>query len=144
MATFPLGYLDKWITSVQSRVSTVEKQSAQDVVKLAQVPRGKGGNMPVRDGFLRNSGVAALNNLPSGEGTKPKGYSATDGWSEQQVMLTIFRAKPGDIIYFGWSANYARYMERRYGFMRLAAQKWDRIVAKNAAKLKNQSLSRRG
>jgi len=133
MATFPLGDLDKWVTSVQSRVSAVEKQSAQDVIEVAQKPRGKGGNMPVDTGYLRNSGQAKLNSLPSGESSEA---------NETAVALVIYRAKPGDKIYFGWTAVYSRAMERKYGYMRLAAQKWDRIVALNAAKLKNASLSR--
>lgn len=144
MTTYSLGNLDKWVASVQGRVDAVVKQSFQEVIESAQLSRFKGGNMPIRDGFLRNSGVAAIGRLPSGESEKPDGYSSPSGWSGDAVAIVIFRAKPGEAIFFGWTAEYAKYMERRYGFMRLAAQKWDRIVAKNAAKLKNQSLSRRG
>ncbi|RDC66550.1 hypothetical protein HME9302_00001 [Alteripontixanthobacter maritimus] len=37
----------------------VAKQSIQDVVKQAQTPVGKGGDMPVDKGFLRNSLVTS-------------------------------------------------------------------------------------
>jgi len=122
---FPLADMDKWIRRSQVRIDAVVKQSAQDLVNTAQTPRAKGGNMPVDTGFLRNSGMASLTGMPSGTGS-----------TESQVTLTIYRAKPGDTIYFGWTANYAKYMERRYAFMRLAAQQWQDIVNRNARKLK--------
>lgn len=105
----------------------VVKQSAQDVGDLAQRPVAKGGNMPVDTGFLRNSLVAGLN------GTT--GLSGPDAY-----VLAIAGMELGDSVMFGWTANYARYVE--YGtrgragrfFMLSAAQEWQAIVARNAEK----------
>lgn len=103
------------------------KQSAQDVGEIAQRPVAKGGNMPVDTGFLRNSLVAGLNGTTSLSG--PDSY-----------VLAIAGAELGDSIFFGWTANYARYVE--YGtqgragrfFALSAAQQWQAIVARNADK----------
>lgn len=124
---FPLADMDKWIKQSQVRLDAVVKQSAQDLVNTAQTPRAKGGNMPVVTSFLRNSLMGSTSGMPSG--------SSSPG-NEQQITLTIFRAKPGDTIYLGYVANYARHMERRYAFVRLAAQQWQDIVTRNANKLR--------
>lgn len=109
------------------KMELVVKQSAQDVGDLAQRPVAKGGNMPVDTGFLRNSLVAGLNGTTSLSG--PDAY-----------VLAIAGMELGDSVLFGWTANYARYVE--YGtqgragrfFMLNAAQQWQAIVARNAEK----------
>lgn len=109
------------------KMELVVKQSAQDVGDLAQLPVAKGGNMPVDTGFLRNSLVAGLNGTTSLNG--PDAY-----------VLAIAGMELGDSVLFGWTANYARYVE--YGtqgragrfFMLNAAQQWQAIVARNAEK----------
>lgn len=109
------------------KMELVVKQSAQDVGDIAQTPVAKGGNMPVDTGFLRNSLVAGLNGSTSLSG--PDSYT-----------LAIAGAELGDSIFFGWTANYARFVE--YGtqgragrfFMLNAAQQWKAIVARNAEK----------
>ena len=107
------------------RMELVVKQSAQDVGDLAQRPVAQGGNMPVDTGFLRNSLIAGLNGSTSLKG--PDSY-----------VLAIAGAELGDSIFFGWTANYARFVE--YGtqgragrfFALNAAQQWQAIVARNA------------
>lgn len=111
----------------KEKLELVVKQSAQDVGDLAQRPVAKGGNMPVDTGFLRNSLVSGLNGTTSLSG--PDSY-----------VLAIAGAELGDSIFFGWTANYARYVE--YGtqgragrfFMLNAAQQWQAIVSRNAEK----------
>lgn len=127
-----------FVAKSPGRMTAVFRQSAQDVIEEAQEPRGSGGNLPVDTGFLRNSGQAALNNTPSGESIKPKDY-AGGTWSADEAALIISRAKIGDRVIFGWTANYAEYMERRYGFVRLAVQNWPDIVRKNAKQLEQRA-----
>lgn len=127
-----------FVAKSEGRMTAVFRQSVQDVINEAQEPRGSGGNMPVDTGFLRNSGQAALNNTPSGESVKPDNY-AGGTWSADEAALIISRAQLGDRVVFGWVANYAPYMERRYGFLRLAAQNWPDIVRKNAQKLEKRA-----
>lgn len=113
----------KWARKSESRLEAVFKTAVQDLVEEAQTPQAKGGNMPVDTSFLRNSGQASLNDIPSGE-SNPNNMRAT--------ALVINRAKIGDRIVFGWTANYAQYMEARYAFMKRAAQNWQAIVNKAA------------
>ena len=121
--------VDDWIRQSQGRIDAVVKQSAQDVVAAAQTPRAKGGNMPVDTGFLRNSIRASTSGMPSS--------------SSDAVATGILRWKPeSQLLYIGWAANYAPYMERRYAFMRLAAQQWQEIVNRNATKLKGMRDAR--
>lgn len=116
-----------FVTQSKARLEAVIKQSAQDVGDLAQRPVAKGGNMPVDTGFLRNSLVAGLNGTTSLSG--PDSY-----------VLAIAGMELGDSVMFGWTANYARYVE--YGtqgragrfFALTAAQEWQAIVARNADK----------
>ena len=138
--------VDDWTKKSDARLQAVFQESTQDLIDIAQKPKAKGGNMPVLDGFLRNSGVAALNSVPTGPSRAPKGYRDTD-WDASASAIVIASANIGDRVVFGWTAEYARRMEygfsgkdslgRTYnqkgnGFMRLAAQKWQFIV-KNAA-----------
>ena len=116
--------VNDWIKQSQVRIDAVAKQSAQDVVALAQKRRTSGGNMPVDTGFLVNSIRASTSGMPSS--------------SSDAVATGILRWKPeSQLIYIGWSAQYAPYMERRYAFMRLAAQQWQSIVDSNARKLRS-------
>lgn len=91
--------------------------------------------MRVDTGFLRASGQASLTGMPTGPGRgSPDGTYPPDTTS---VIVTIANAKVGeDRIFFGWTANYARYRESRDAFLRLAVQKWDQIVSSNVAKAK--------
>ena len=134
MATSFAKQVGSFVAASEDRMLAVFRQSAQDVVNDAQQPRAKGGNLPVATGFLRSTGDSAINALPVGE-TDPKDKNGVYQWGGDAALAVINRAKLGDTIFFGWSANYAKYMEARYGFMRLAAQNWDQIVQTNAKKL---------
>lgn len=127
-----------FVRKSQGRMTAVFRQSAQDLIEEAQTPRGASGNLPVDTGFLRNSGQAALNNTPSGQSIKPEGYSG-GSWNPDESLIIVNRAKIGDRIVFGWTANYAIYMEARYGFLRLAAQNWPAIVKRNAERLRQRT-----
>lgn len=129
------------VTEIKGGLEAVIRQSADDVADDASLPVAQGGNMPVMDGFLRNSRVAALNTEPSGPTDKPAGYSNTGAPPEVTAAIAGFEI--GDTICIRWTANYARYVEygargrAGRGFVRQAAQKWPAFVAANAARLLN-------
>ena len=81
--------------------------------------------MPIDVGFLRSSAVGALNVVPSGRSEQSEGNN--EEWAKG-ISLVIDQARPSDVIFLGWSANYARLMEARYGFMKTAAGQWPQIV----------------
>jgi hypothetical protein len=119
----------------------VFNQSVQDTINQAQLQgpskkgTGKGGRMPVDTGFLRASGRASLEGLPSGpiKGDKDKKYPSPDKYtSTPSVKTTIATLKLGGSLWFGWTADYANAMEVRYGFLGAALQNWQSNVEKNA------------
>ena len=122
--------INQWVAQSQARLEAVWKTSAQDIAKEVQTPRAKGGKMPVDTSFLRNSFAADINAAPSGNGNSP--------YSDGPISIVIGRAKIGDQVVFGWSANYAVYVEARFSFLRSAAQNWQQIVDKAAQKVKTR------
>lgn len=144
--------VDAWTRKSRTLMEAVFQEATQDLIVAAQTPKGKGGNMPIRDGFLRNSGTAALNSVPSGPSRAPDGYKNVD-WDASPMAVVVASAKIGDRIVFGWTAAYARRMEygfsgkdslgRTYnqtgnGFMRLAAQRWPEIVRDAAQRVRKE------
>ena len=118
----------KWARKSEARMEAVFKTAVQDMIEDAQTPRDKGGRMPIDTGFLRNSGSAAINSIPTGGGN---------------TAVVISRAKLGDAIYFGWTANYAQYMEAKYAFMRMATQRWGQFVKVAARRIEQSGSSLR-
>jgi len=92
--------------------------------------------MPVVTGFLRASILGATGTLPTGQSDNPGKvtYGRAVG---QPLAVTLLKWDPNKRVplYVGWTANYARYMEARYGFMRGAAEQWDATVAKAVKKV---------
>ena len=126
----------------------VARQSIDDVVRIAQTPVAKGGNMPVDTGFLRNSLVVELRNAEAAKGTPDDGKESNT--SLDAVTLGLSSMQLGDPFSVAWVAEYA--LRRHYGFKGTdslgreynetgmlwrdnAAQKWSRIVAKNARRV---------
>lgn len=128
-----------WARKSKKRMLIVFQQSVQDVTDRMQTPVAKGGNLPVDTGFLRAS-------LRGSIGTPVTGYLMKDPLKKHytlvsaQYTLTINKAKLGDTIYLVYLANYAWYQEygtqrmAGRGFVRLAAQQWQSIVADNVRK----------
>ena len=129
--------ISKHTSAYRERMIAVIRASGQDVIEIAQTTTAKGGRMRRDTSFLVNSGKASIGSLPSGESRQPKGYTGGD-WDDGQVTLTLVRLKPGQTLYFGWTANYARAREHKDGFLRMAAQQWQQIVNKNAAELRRR------
>ena len=121
----------KHADTYKRRMRAIFQQSAQELFEEAQTTIPNGGRLPIDLGFLRASFSASLNGAPQGPSRNPGKASFT--YDGAQVSTTINGAKLGDTIWAGWSAEYAIYMEARYGFFRGAAQNWPLIVARNTA-----------
>jgi hypothetical protein len=104
----------------------VLKEATQRLIEQAQTPIGEGGNMPIDTGFLRASLVVTRNARYDGQGRPNPGLKVT--YNDAAVAITLNSIKLGDIIHVSWVANYAVFMEFRYGFARLAIQNWQFIV----------------
>ena len=138
--------IDKIIANTKEKMFAVFKDSFQDLVEEASRPEKKGGKMRVDTGFLRSTGCGALNAIPQGESEGRKRlpgeigvlseYANYDFKSSLQSLL--IEMKPEDKIYWGWSANYAKYRELYDGFIASACQNWKKYIEKNTRRLKDE------
>lgn len=108
------------------------RESVQRTVEQAQEPVGAGGKMPIDTGFLRASFSYSFDGLPFGASvnTFPSGTQVFKGDVNHGTLLSL-SVNPilgKSIIWGGWTANYARHIEQRYGFLRSAAQNWSITV----------------
>ena len=123
-----VAQVDKAVAKSKSKLDRLVRQSANELIKDAQVPVAKGGRMPVLTGFLRNSLL-----------TDVKGKATSEG--EDSYVTALRGVKAGDSIRFTWTALYAMIVEGGYGarparfFARGAAEKWKGIVERIARKL---------
>lgn len=130
--------VDEWVLKTKDRLENVTKQSAQDVIEVMQAPQKKGGNMPVKTGFLRSSLRITIGGPATGLMDRPAEYNYPDA-EDRTYELTIAGANIGETIYAVYLAKYAA--AREYGtisspgsgFRRLAAQQWVSIVQKNVS-----------
>lgn len=126
--------VDAWARESEARLLAVYRFALSDMVNDMQVSRAKGGRMRVDTGFLRASGVAALNTIPSGNGQRPADapvgqYTGVyDTWDGQQLEAVLSEMNLGDTFYFGWVANYADVREVYDGFMDIPLQNWQGYV----------------
>lgn len=116
----------------EARLLAVFRQSSQDVIEDAQQ------RVNVDTGFLRSSGDAALDRLPVVP-TEPQEGQQSFIWDADSALAVIAQAQLGSTIFFGWGANYATFVENRFGYARLAAQNWQQIVRKNAQRLERSA-----
>lgn len=124
------------------RMTALVRQSIQDLIENAQQPVAKGGRMRVDTGFLRASGKISLNGMPTGPGRGTSDAPGSYSYDEQaNVTVTLGKVKLGQTIYFGWTANYAKYRELYDGFLEGALQHWARIVAFNTDTIKKRIKS---
>lgn len=123
--------LTAWARKTKNRMLVVFRTAAQDVATESRLPVASGGNMPVLTGNLRRSQVASLTSMP----TTKEGKDLFKDDPGQAVSLVIAQAHLGDTVYIGFQAHYARYVEPRYGFIRLTAQRWPQIVKRAAEKV---------
>lgn len=115
------------------RMDYTAKKATLDVCNDARDPIAMGGRMPVDTSNLLHSMAAAIGNIPSGPilGNETK--------TGDDVAAQLIRWKPGTKLFFaGFTANYARQMEYRYGYMRGAVMKWEFYVNRAAEEAKRK------
>ena len=132
MASSFADQVGAFVAKSQPRMEAVFRQSAQDVIEDAQQ------RVNVDTGFLRSTGDTALNKLPVGPTQPPEG-AAGFTWDADSALAIIAQATTGDTIFFGYSAQYATFVENRFGYIRLAAQRWPEIVRTNAQRLERSA-----
>lgn len=117
----------------------IVRQSIQEVTIEAQKTKAKGGKMPVDTGFLRASGLAALNQMPRGEiigrerkegetGVLPEYQAEENGLFGSSLPVTLAKMKKGDTFFWGWTAIYANRQNIYNGFLDSAIIKWPEVV----------------
>lgn len=130
--------VDDWVRKSENRMEAVFKTAAQDLSIAVTTPKARGGRMPVDTGFLINSIMAGINQPPSGPGARTTEPQRGDYEMGNSIAVAINSAKLGDKIVFGFTANYAPYMEYRNGFVRLNAQQWPQLVDRAVNKVKSE------
>ena len=121
--------VEAWAAKTARQMEAVARDSIRDVVEDAQTPVSSGGDMPVKSGDLRDSLVT----VTIGPDLK--------GADSYRTALATWNL--GDPFKVGWSVNYA--LARHYSggsgpgllWRDKAAQKWPRIVRKNALAAKS-------
>lgn len=119
----------------------VARSAIGDVINEASTSKFKGGKMPVKTGFLRASGKAAIGQMPSGpnRGDPNIQYPSADTYaSEGHINVILAQMKSGDTFYFGWTAEYANVQNVYNGFMDAAIQNWPMYVMKRAEEAKRR------
>lgn len=140
-----INVIENFMKQEEEKAFAIFKDSIQDFVEEASVPVKKGGNMPVDTGFLRLSGVGAINQIPSGE---IRGRNRNPGETgvlyqsnpSASITPTLIKLKTDDTFYFGWTAVYANIQNMRYGFLDKTVQNWSKIVDRNKKKIKAGSF----
>lgn len=145
MASFS-ATISAWAEKVPEAIDAVLKGSAQDLVKEMQAeldrlvydaPPAPSGY--VRTGFLRASLVASTEAMPQLIRDNP-GLPAD--YDESAIILSINGWDGGSTLYIGYSAKYGG--DVHFGsrgavprpWVTLAAQKWQSIVEKRAASVR--------
>jgi len=110
----------------------IARESVQRVISEAQKPVGAGGNMPINTGFLRASfrssiGASIGGPISAPPRTGPVTQRRFD-YETANFLASLIGWDFKDRLRVGWTANYARYVEGKTAFMRLAIQNWPRIV----------------
>ena len=133
--------IDKWVNETKDRMVAVHGLASQKVIDAILTPVSKGGNLPLKDGFLRASFQVSLSTPILGF-TEKKGKGPAPQ-RDSEIELSLGGLGIGDDIYGVFSAAYAMRMEygfvgqdalgrnynqSGYGFVRLAAQKWQTFV----------------
>lgn len=128
-----------WAGDKEALLTALFRGSVQELAKEASRTVNEGGRVPVKTGNLSRSVV--VDNKP------PKNI---EGLATGDYSLGIANIKPGDTVYLGWQAKYARrqnygfvgtdslgrnYNQAGFGFAEATAAKWPGIVQAQAAKL---------
>lgn len=121
--------VEDWVAKSKEVTDAIIKESTQRIVNEIRTPRARGGNMPVDTGFLRASVTVQINTLSAPVTMNPNRKMKHP--DSTQWVINLAQAEAGDIIFVAFTANYAVFMEARYGFVRLGIQNFQQHV--NAA-----------
>jgi len=123
--------VEKWSDKAMKRYRSTARTAVQETVAEANMVRGRGGRMRVDTGFLRASGVAAIDRIPSGQSKNTD--NAAFAYNPSDLSVTLLRWNPAtETLFYGYVANYAVPREYKDGFLRGAVENWDQHVAKAA------------
>lgn len=126
--------IDEFVVDTEKKLLMVLRSALDSLTKEANLDKFGGGRLPKKTGFLQHSAAAALNSVPSGptRGNKSTQYV----FNADQVIPAIANLEIGDTFYFGWTAEYAKLMEARNGFLEGALMNWQSHIDKAAARIK--------
>jgi hypothetical protein len=128
--------VDDIVLKNEKRMNALVRQSVQELIDQAQTPVGKGGKMRVDTGFLRASGQLSFTGMPTGpvrpEDGKKYPYETTP------YVVQLSKSQVGTPIFFGWTAEYAKFREVYDGFLGSAVQNWQSIVDKVVSDIKRR------
>lgn len=125
------------VSQYQRRLNATFKSSAQDLVEEVLRPAVEGGRMKIDTGYLRSSLRASTSSMPLiNAQSRPPEDAAKNSYEPDSdtIEAIILGASINSTLFFGFTASYARPREYQDGFVRTAAQQWQQIVAKNAAR----------
>lgn len=133
--------VDEFVKQTQKRLQALFIASTVDLIEFVQTPVAKGGKMRVDTGFLRASGQYSFTGMPAGpaRGEPDKKYKY-----DAVAQVDLANVRLGQTIWFGWTANYARYREAYDGFLISGIQKWQSIVDRRCEQIKARSPANRG
>jgi len=133
--------VESWAARSELALGAIRNESVKRVIQKAQLSDDKGGRMRVDTGFLRSSGQLSLNGMPTGPIRPSEDAVKNDpryDFDVSPVVLILAGASLDNTLFFGWTANYAKYREWHDGFLRLAVQQWPTIVNSVTAELKRR------
>lgn len=142
--------VEGFVTETQKRMRALAMQATQELIEEVQTPTGKGGKMRVDTGFLRASGQMSLTGMPSGpvrgkaRDKDDKSQDPLYGWNNANAIADFANFTLGQTIYFGWTANYAKYREAYDGFLISGIQNWQTIVNRVCAQIVARSPANKG
>lgn len=134
-----------FVMATVKRMRALVLQSTQELTDEIQTPTAKGGKMRVDTGFLRASGQLSLTGMPSGPGVgrKRKADDPEGPLYESEptdaAIAQIANFELGQTIFFGWTANYAKYREAYDGFLASGIQNWQSIVTRVTNEIQRHS-----
>lgn len=128
-----------WAGNASAMLTALLRNSVQELAKEASRTVNEGGRVPVKTGNLSRSVV--VDNKPP---------QIIEGLATGDYSLGIAAIVPGETVYIGWQAAYAKrqnfgfvgadslgrvYNQAGFGFAEATAAKWPSILAAQAAKL---------
>lgn len=123
----------------QKQMRVLLRESAQATVSLAQRIEKEGGRMRVDTGFLRASINASVGAMPIGISVNPDPKTKDAfKYTGDSISMALLKWQPGETLYIGWTANYARPREYRDGFLRGAVEQWDGTVKKIVTRIRHR------